>query len=569
MAAPYRHICNVTQLQPHCPVILYGRGGTLCYTSGCTEHGSRNLLLIWSQVMLLPLLLVLLLSNLCIVHTCRTGHLQECQHAPFVPGHNLAGEGFDVVTMQHKGAYVLDVQTYLTSDDTCTLCENPLMGNQLQKLPLSVLDWRSFSNCKQELSAAMLGTASSVAESTTSSIENDWKVGLELGNLVDITVVGGSQSTAAEYASTQSKVDKSAFASHQLSCAHYSYRVPNKPRLSVEFFKHLQTLPTEYNAKTQHLYDRFLQTYGTHYIQQVRLGGRLTRLTSIRSCLATLNGHTADQAKDCIKTGLSIGLGLLDPLVSTSKCKSLLQNEDSQTQSGMSYLSHITEVIGGNKWLGEVSLSKNDSAEFKSWMESLKKTPDIVSYSLFPLHELVGNETISGNVKEAVKQYLKDNALPKEDPSPQCAGKPNLSLECCPLAPKKGHLKVTVNNAWLGSGLDPIGKPDPYVKTWYWNKFYQTHYIKNDKNPKWNIQYNLGHVEAHHELKFEVWDKDLKYDDLIGTCRTYLTEGSHTNSCSVKTGGYSYSYSLTCDPYLTGDRCSQYKANQRDASEGN
>lgn len=169
---------------------------------------------------MLSTLSLLLLSHLCVVHTCRTGTLQECQDAPFVPGHNLAGEGFDVVTLQHKGAYVLDFQTYLTPANTCMLCENPLQGNQLQKLPLSVLDWRSFSSCKQELTSALLSSVTSVAESSSSMIENDWTLGLELDDLVDMNV-GGSHSTSVEFARAQSRIDKSAFSSHQLSCAHY------------------------------------------------------------------------------------------------------------------------------------------------------------------------------------------------------------------------------------------------------------------------------------------------------------------------------------------------------------
>lgn len=146
----------------------------------------------------------------------------------------------------------------------------------------------------------------------------------------------------------------------------HSYRVPSSPSLSPEFLAHVQSLPAEYTAETQGLYRRFIETYGTHYIQQVCLGGRLTWFTSIRSCLATVNGHSASQAKDCINTGLSIGLGFVEPSLTTSKSKSLIQNQDFQTESQLSYLSHVTEVLGGNKWLGEVSLLKNDSAEFRS-----------------------------------------------------------------------------------------------------------------------------------------------------------------------------------------------------------
>lgn len=59
----------------------------------------------------------------------------------------------------------------------------------------------------------MPSTATGVEESTTSSIENDYTVGPELGNPVDMTV-GESHSIATAYASAPSKEDKPAFASH-------------------------------------------------------------------------------------------------------------------------------------------------------------------------------------------------------------------------------------------------------------------------------------------------------------------------------------------------------------------
>ncbi|KAJ8287234.1 hypothetical protein GJAV_G00049200, partial [Gymnothorax javanicus] len=113
----------------------------------------------------LHLCLLALLGHLGGVLACRVGTREECEAAPFVPGHNLAGEGFDIVKLRRKTAFVIDLQTFLTANNTCTLCENKVNGDELQKLPVSVLDWRSFTDCKRELSSALLETVSSVARS--------------------------------------------------------------------------------------------------------------------------------------------------------------------------------------------------------------------------------------------------------------------------------------------------------------------------------------------------------------------------------------------------------------------
>ncbi|KAJ8260471.1 hypothetical protein COCON_G00161940 [Conger conger] len=338
-----------------------------------------------------------------------------------------------------------------------------------------------------------------------------------------------------------------------------SYRVSGNPPLSPEFQQQLRSLPQEYSPNTRHLYKRFIHTYGTHYIQQVRLGGRLRRLTSIRTCLATVNGYSATEVKDCLNTGLSVGLGYLEPSATTSQCRTLLENQDSQTGSQQSYLNHVTEVLGGNKWLGEVSLFKNEFFDFRKWQTSLKDLPDIVSYSLVPLHELIPNPVVRGNVNSAVNQYLKENAIPKDKSPKQCVWQPNLSADCCPQNSKRGRLQVTVIKAW-GLRGDLVGKPEPDVKFWYGPHFRKTYWIDSENNPYWNRDYDLGHVEADHELKMEVWDKDVSYDDHLGTCSTQLQEGSHTLGCNLSKGrGFSYSYTLTCDPQLSGYQCGTYK----------
>lgn len=51
----------------------------------------------------------------------------------------------------------------------------------------------------------------------------------------------------------------------------FSYRLADHPQLSAEFRKHLNRLPQSLNtSQSRALYRRLIDTYGTHYIHQVR-----------------------------------------------------------------------------------------------------------------------------------------------------------------------------------------------------------------------------------------------------------------------------------------------------------
>lgn len=72
--------------------------------------------------------------EVCRVRTCSTASGSQCEKAPFVPGHNLAGEGFDVVRMRRTGAYVISVKGHMTDNHTCTLCPNRFQQGQVETI---------------------------------------------------------------------------------------------------------------------------------------------------------------------------------------------------------------------------------------------------------------------------------------------------------------------------------------------------------------------------------------------------------------------------------------------------
>ncbi|KAK5932407.1 hypothetical protein CgunFtcFv8_004112 [Champsocephalus gunnari] len=513
-----------------------------------------------SDILLFTLALLVLLGVRSI-RGCRIGSGSECEKAPFVPGHNLAGEGFDVVRMRRTGAYVINVKAHLADNHTCTLCPNRFQDGQIQRLPAAVLDWRPFSRCSKQLSSALHHSVESLLRSSNSLVKNNWGLGLSLDN-IGKAVLGGSRSDLAKFARSQHSVDKATFATHEISCTYYSYRLADHPQLSAEFTKHLKRLPQSLNTtKNRALYRRLIDTYGTHYIHQVQLGGKVRRITAFRTCLATLKGFSESDIKNCLNLELRMALGFLPGNVSLSnKCDNLLKGNMSMGFY-QGFMTHKIEVIGGERYFPDILYQEDPSEAYQSWMNSLHDNPDVVSYAIFPLHHLVDDSQISDNLRSLVTEYIKDNQLQEAVLGlKNCSPTSNLDHNCCPLRAGRGTLRLEIHRAG-GLRADTFTKTDAYVKIFYNGMYEETETVMDNNDPVWNVTYDFGSVELGQALRFEVWDRDVLYNDVAGRCVVFPERGTHSLSCQLSKGVLYFTYTIKCDAHLTGFRCGRYSPN--------
>ncbi|KAI2661587.1 Perforin-1 [Labeo rohita] len=462
----------------------------------------------------------LILTHWGMSSACHTGSHDECEKVPFVPGYNLAGEGFDVVSMRRKGAFLINVKSHV-DNGTCTVCKNRFQGGQMQKLPSVVRDWLQHP------------------------LINKWEMGLSLDD-IGKAILGGSRSDIAQFAKFQNAMD--------------NYRVTEHPELSTEFSKHLQQLPKQYDVKTKPLYRRTIDTYGTHYIRQVHLGGRVRRVTAFRTCFATLMGFSETDIKNCLNFELKIILGFLPAnAYFYNKCSQILKDN-----MGMGFhrgfMTHKTEVLGGEKYFPDLVLNQSPAEAYSNWMKSLHDNPEVISYAVSPLYHLVADPEISANLKRAITEYIEDNMLSVNDKENQeCSQKPNLDHNCCPIRARRGKLVVFVLGA-TGMNEDYFSATDGFVKIWYNDMYKETEVVLNNNDPEWNTIFDFGSIEFGHELIFEVWDSDVKYDDFVGRCVVRPESGpeTHLYSCPLQRGIFYYTYFAFCDAHLTGPWCSIY-----------
>lgn len=155
--------------------------------------------------------------------SCIEGKPRQCLDAEFAPGTNLAGEGFDITTMERKGAFVIDMNQWKRKDKTCTLCSNPYLENKKQKLPLSVVDWRPKHSCSMKVASKLHRSSESLVSSSTSSVENNWQTNLDVnvGERGGSMMLAGTNSKLSEYSMEKTKSDKFSFTSHSMSCEYY------------------------------------------------------------------------------------------------------------------------------------------------------------------------------------------------------------------------------------------------------------------------------------------------------------------------------------------------------------
>ncbi|XP_034567203.1 perforin-1-like [Notolabrus celidotus] len=512
--------------------------------------------------------------------SCIQGTPEQCKDAEFAPGTNLAGEGFDITTMERKQAYVIDVSQWEHKDKTCTLCKNTFLENKLQKLPLSVVDWRAKQTCNNKVTSSLHKSSESLVDSITSSIENNWQVNLDF-KMIDkgaSLMLAGTHSKLADYSMKKNKNDKFSFTSQSMGCEYYSYKVTGTPELHRDFNKAVKDLPNIYDSDHKRQFYTLIDNFGTHYITKVKLGGSVQSVTSIKECMANLQGLSVEEVKMCLDVEASATYHATIS-AKTKHCNKDIDKTDSKTAFSSMFNDRFTEIKGGHTTEPDLLFSaEKDPSAYKEWLNTLPQNPDIISYSLNSLHELLPiKDPVRMNLRSAISHYILEKGLMKNcsqrcqagiksDPRDscvcQCHNDPAVNQDCCPTRRGMARVILTVQRA-TGLWGDFTTATDGYVKVFFNKVMVQrSPVIMNNNNPRWAMIVDLGSqdLSSGKVVKFEVWDQDNKWDDdLLGQCDQVLSAGVKKDLCNLNHGRLFFKLDVACAPSLGGKSCTDYK----------
>ncbi len=355
----------------------------------------------------------------------------------------------------------------------------------------------------------------------------------------------------------------------------YRYRVTKNPPLQAEFLQAIKSLPASYDPDA---YLNLITTYGTHYTTSVKLGGKIKVITAIRTCQATMNGLTDTAVKDCLDVEASGSYSVATVKIEAHFCQEQKKKMGTNEKFSSMFNERQTEITGGNINGEDLFFSGSSHPNSrKKWLRSLKRIPEVLHYSLKPLHFLLSaKHPARKGLKKAVEEYIIQNALmkvcsqtckigrkcsPRDRCACVCESSQVIKSNCCPVEKGLATLKV-YNLSATGLYGDVITETDGTVNVAYDNQIKRTTTINDNNNPLWPETFEFGPIKIRmaNKLAFEVYDVDFAWNtNLLGKCSFELRSGVVTDACVFNHGTFFFTYEVKCAPSLQGPQCNEHK----------
>lgn len=285
------------------------------------------------------------------------------------------------------------------------------------------------------------------------------------------------------------------------------FRLHSQPPVTKEFLGLVSALPAQYNSQSKSRYENLISIYGTHFLRQVDLGGRIRSTTAVRTCKVSMTGLSVLDVSNCLSAEASVVIKGVPVNGQGSYCKSQSKKLQNSNSFSASFSDRVTEVLGGDgNSAVDILFTPDNKGGYSAWLKTLKTLPGVVSYRLSSLHMLLRKDPVrSASLQRAITDYIMKNAIAgscsskckighRINCSCKCSGHQRITSDCCPSKSGLATLTVKVERA-TGLWGDYFSKTDGYVKVFYGAQGDTTPVIWNNNFPSWNRITNFGTVD--------------------------------------------------------------------------
>ncbi|KAM4808348.1 complement component C7 [Rhinophrynus dorsalis] len=177
--------------------------------------------------------------------------------------------------------------------------------------------------------------------------------------------------------------------------------------LAEPFWKELANLPSVYEYSA---YRKFIESYGTHFLQEGSLGGEYNFLFHLESEKMTQNGVTMTDMVHCTSSSVNF----IFVKSSTKECKKLHDVIKSSSGSSDKEVRGEVTLLGGEaKFVSSLSYFSLDNPEanadrYAKWAGSVTNLPSVIKKKITPLYELVKEVPCAAVKKYYLKQAIED-----------------------------------------------------------------------------------------------------------------------------------------------------------------
>ncbi|KAM9718646.1 complement component C8 alpha chain [Menidia menidia] len=358
---------------------------------------------------------------------CESFNRREDKCSTFLPipgaergtqGYNILTEGFmsQVLDPKYFGGkceYIYNGEWRQFSYDA--FCESLHYNEELKnyRKPYNYHNYRFMAEATTEGTHEYYEDMQSLLNARKTS--SSFNLGVSVG--VYYVEAGLSGSEESEFLKNVTKFNSKDYAFmrvwSKVQTANFKMRT-NQLMLHEDFYVALMELPEKYDFGR---YSFFLNTFGTHYVTEGTMGGKLEYVFILSKAEMEKSNVDAETAKLCIGASLGVSYPISGDVTLGFKAKGKGCEKDTTIQDGRTNSSSlikdvVTLVKGGILETSAGVLTIRNADTYRAWGASLKYHPALIEYETMPIYEVVRLSTAAAeagarlaNLEQAVDEY--------------------------------------------------------------------------------------------------------------------------------------------------------------------